>query len=324
MANKFDVAAAAAAAAAKGRDFTKTVKGGGGEYTPPPEGKANLRLIGYIELGKQKSTWKGQERVREKVQLVFELSGKGYEPKVTDNGDKLPLRMVVTETLTDNEKGNIVKLFKAMNYEGKATHFAQLLGGAFRGQIFHDKFTRTDGSEGVRATFKGDNGYTIGAPMIEVYDEESQETTTRKVKVADPLSELRLFIWDMPSKEMWASLFIDGEYEERKDDKGKVVAPAKSKNVIQNAIRAAVNWEGSPMHELLEGEVLESDDEDDDPKEAVKAKQAEKKAKKEKAASEDEQPAEKPKSTKKPKAAPAPAADESDPLADMPDDEIPD
>ena len=49
----------------------------------------------------------------------------------------------------------------------------------------------------------------------------------------------------------WASLFIEGAYPERKDDKGVVTAPAKSKNVFQDTIKRAVNFQGSPMHTLL-------------------------------------------------------------------------
>jgi hypothetical protein len=46
-------------------------------------------------------------------------------------------------------------------------------------------------------------------------------------------------------------LFIEGEYPERKDDKGNVTSPARSKNVFQNAIKNAVNFKGSPIYTLL-------------------------------------------------------------------------
>jgi hypothetical protein len=51
---------------------------------------------------------------------------------------------------------------------------------------------------------------------------------------------------------MWDSLFIDGEYPERKDEKtGAVISPAKSKNVIQNKIRSAKNWATSPLSAIV-------------------------------------------------------------------------
>ena len=51
--------------------------------------------------------------------------------------------------------------------------------------------------------------------------------------------------------EQWGGLFVEGEYPERKNDKGEVTAPAKSKNVMQNKIKSAVNFIGSPIHTLL-------------------------------------------------------------------------
>jgi hypothetical protein len=51
--------------------------------------------------------------------------------------------------------------------------------------------------------------------------------------------------------EQWGSLYIEGEYRERKDDKTGVVTPAKCKNTLQNKIKGAVNFIGSPIHTLL-------------------------------------------------------------------------
>jgi hypothetical protein len=50
---------------------------------------------------------------------------------------------------------------------------------------------------------------------------------------------------------MWDTLFIDGEYPERKNDKGEVTAPAKSRNQFQLKIAAAKNYKGSPIQVLL-------------------------------------------------------------------------
>jgi hypothetical protein len=54
---------------------------------------------------------------------------------------------------------------------------------------------------------------------------------------------------------MWDSLYIDGKYDDRKDEKTGVVTPGKSKNVFQEKIRGAVNFKGSPIAELLVGEI---------------------------------------------------------------------
>jgi len=119
-------------------------------------------------------------------------------------------------------------------------------------------------------------------------------------KVAEPLTELKCFLWENPDAEQWASLYIEGEYAERRDDTGRIVRPARSKNVIQDKIKAALNWPGSPMQRLLEDGALGNLDADDDPPPAPKKK------------------------TPAKKAAPPPEAQatDDDPLADL-DDDIP-
>lgn len=242
--------------AAQQTDMNKVqTGGGGGAYEPPAKGLARLRFVGYIELGKQKHEWQGKVSYKEKVRLIFELSGPRHQPKENDEGEKFPHRMTIEENLSLNERAWFYKIFRAMNYSGEATHIAQLLGHEFIGEIQH----KTSKRGNVYPTLKNDNGYTIRAPFVE--DPETGET--RKVPAGPQISETRCFLWDFASKEMWDSLYIDGEYPEKKDDKGNVVLPAKSKNVFQEAIMAAKNWEGSPMHELLEGAALDTGNEED-------------------------------------------------------------
>jgi hypothetical protein len=268
-----DVKALAAKAKKVSRDFTKTVAGGG-EYTPPAAGPVNLRFVGYYEIGVHEKTIKGVTKSNEKVQLVFELSGKNYPPK--ENGE--PLRMTITENLSNNVKANIIKLFNKMNYEGKATHFTELLGEAYRGRIYHTKKEK-DGKEVVYANLRNEDGYSITPPIVEIVDDDGN-VTTKKVKVAEPVSELKAFVWDLASKEMWDAIYIDGEYEAKTDDNGKVTRPAKSKNVIQETIMSAKNWIGSPMQVLLDdGEPDLGDDEDEDPEVVVEKAKAEKQTK---------------------------------------------
>ncbi|AQT27792.1 hypothetical protein HOR67_gp30 [Ralstonia phage RS-PI-1] len=254
-----DIKKLAAKAKKTGRDFTKT-KEGGGDYQPPAAGPCNLRFVGYFELGLQKKTFKGTEKRVRQVQLVFEVSGKAYPVKELDDGTKLPTRMTITETDSDNVKATINKIFKKMNYDGKATHFVELLGNAYRGRIFHTEKDTDGGGKIVYANLRNEDGYVITPPVVEQVDDEGN-VTTKPVKVAEPVTELKCFLWDNPDAEQWASIYIDGEYEAVKDEKtGKVVKPARSKNVIQNKIRAALNWEGSPMQLLLEDGELDTDD----------------------------------------------------------------
>ncbi|APU00316.1 hypothetical protein HOR55_gp29 [Ralstonia phage RS-PII-1] len=253
---QFDIQAAIEAEAAVSQDMNVAQKGGGGgTYVPPAAGLVRLRLVGYLELGKKDDTYQGKPKVTDEVHLVFELSGPKHPAKKLDDGTLIPHRITVKLHKSLNEKAGYYKLFKVMNYDGSAKIMAQLLGKAFLGTIFHKKFKRKDGSEGIEPILKNpDTGaFTIRAPFIE--DAESGET--RPVKVDEPLTPLKLFLWNNPSKAMWASIHIPGEYEERKNDAGEVVAPARSKNVFQERIKKATNYVGSPIAQLLEDGDLE-------------------------------------------------------------------
>lgn len=246
------IAALAAQAVAKGVDMTQATQGGG-EYTPPPEGWANLRFISYIEIGKHEKTIKGAKKTTQRVLLTFELSGKLYPPN--EAGE--PQRITIEENKSLNDKANFYKLFTRMNYAGKAQHMAQLLGEAFRGRVVHDKWKGADGKERISAVLRDkDTGYTIMPPRIEVpkMDEEGAptgEVEVRNVTVAPAISPLKCFLWDFADMEQWASLFIEGEHPERKNEKGEVTAKAKSKNALQNRIKLAKNFTGSVIHTLL-------------------------------------------------------------------------
>jgi hypothetical protein len=240
-----DFKALGAAAAKSGTDMTQA-KQGGGDYTPPAEGNCRLRLVGYIELGKHSKVYKGVPKTEAQVELVFEVSGPKHPPADVD-GKKVPIRLSETMSLSLNEKANFFKLFQRMNYAGDAQHMIQLLGRPFLGTIFHDKWTGKDGKERVTAQLRGPDGYSIRPPRVE--DPESGEW--KVVEVAPAITPLKGFLWDHADLEQWDSIFIDGEYPARTNDKGEVTAPAKSKNVFQEKIRSALNFPGSPIAELL-------------------------------------------------------------------------
>lgn len=242
MTTKFDIAAAVKQAAEQGPNMNEAQKGGG-TYTPPAEGVCRLRFIGYVEGGKQRHEFQGALAYKDKVKLVFELSGPKHQPRKTDDGVLIPHRMTIEETQSLSEKANFYKLFRAMNYDGTATHMAQLLDREFLGTVFHKKSK----SGKTYAQLKSPAGYSIRSP----YYEDPNTGQTHKISADPRMSDIRCFLWEFPSKEMWDSLYIEGTYEERKDDDGNVIAPARSKNVFQEWIKGASNWVGSPMHEIL-------------------------------------------------------------------------
>jgi len=136
-----------------GKDFTKTEEGGGG-YQPPPAGPCGLRFVGYFEVGEHERNFKDQTKRVKQIQLVFELSGKNYPAK-----DGVPVRMTITETDSRNVKANIVKLFNKMNYDQSATHFADLLGNAYRGRVHHREYV-LNGQKRIHAGLRSDDGYS--------------------------------------------------------------------------------------------------------------------------------------------------------------------
>lgn len=247
-----NILAMAAAAAAVAPNMNEAQKGGGGDYTPPAEGIARARFVGYIETGiHERNVGPGKPPVQKpQVKLIFELSGPNHQPKVLDDGTKLPHRITVDENYSLNEKANFYKLFRRMNWKGTATHMSQLLGEAFLVTIKH-KVSGEGDKKRVYANIRDDAGYTVQPPRY--VDPLSNQTV--EVPVDPPISALRLFVWNAPTellKPMWDSLFIDGEYPARTDDKGNVTAPARTKNVLQEEIKAALNFKDSPIFQLLQ------------------------------------------------------------------------
>ena len=246
-------AALGAKAAAEGKDMTKAQTSGGGDYAPPAAGVCWLRFVAYVELGKQAGSFQGKPTCKDEVQLVFELSGPKHPPTITDSGEKIPHRMTVEMPLSLNEKAHFFKLFNRMNYAGGAQHMVQLLGQAYKGKVVHRTYKGRDGKDRIAAELfdKAVGSYTIEPPRYDVVDADGEFVET-KVKVVDaPLTPIKAFLWEYSDLADWTNLFIAGEYPERKDDKGVVTAKAKSKNVLQNTIKQAANFRGSPIYNLI-------------------------------------------------------------------------
>ncbi|WP_152035566.1 hypothetical protein [Paraburkholderia caledonica] len=211
-------------------------------YVPPAPGLAYARFVGYFELGKHEEDVRGELVLVDKVDLVFELSGPNHQPRKMDDGTLIPHRITVQETLSFSDRANFFKLFTAMNaaHGGTATHMAQLLGKPFIVEVFHRK--SADGTK-TYANLKGPDGYNVtGLRSI-----DGDDTPALRPHEIPLLTAPMFFIWDAADKEMWDSLYIPGFYEERKDDKGNVISPKRSKNVLQERIMKAKNWPEHPL-----------------------------------------------------------------------------
>lgn len=249
-----------ASKAAETVDMTKA-QAGGGDFEPLAAGPCRLRFVGYVETGKHEKSFKGVAKTREQARLYFEISGPKHPPREVD-GVKYPNIIEVKEGKSLNEKARFFKLVQQLNYQGKAKHVAELLGDPYKGTVIHRKYKKTDGSEGTAVELfdKVKGSFTIEPPRYEIVDPENGPTGEfAALKVDEPLSKLRLFLWEHADMEQWASIFIEGEYPERKNDKGEVTAKAKSKNVIQAEIKSAKNFAGSPIATLLAANGLSLD-----------------------------------------------------------------
>jgi hypothetical protein len=243
----FNLKDAVAQAKAKGQDMTKAQKGGG-DFELPPEGFVSLRFMQYIETGDKESTWQGVKKVKPGAELVFELSGPKHQPREID-GVKYPHMVTERVNISLSENAALFKLFTAMNWEGKATHIAELLGQPFIGRIEHNP-TKIDGKD-----FTYINIRDIRKPFVPnvVTGEED------RVEVAQPISQQRLFLWNFATPEMWDALYIEGMTAEKKNDKGEVIREARSKNVIQEKIRRALNWKGCPIYDYANSKISKAD-----------------------------------------------------------------
>lgn len=235
-ANRFDKLAQSA-----GVDMTKAQEGGA-KREAPAKGPTGVRFVAYIEVGKQVRKIKGETKIEDQVLYVFELIGKKHPPYQTDDGP-MPVRMTITLNNSRDARSGNFQLFQRMNYEGKATHPVQLLGKAYKGNVTH--------REGDKVTFADLDHKSITSPTYEVISAEGEATGEFKTLTVGPaLTPLKAFVWAVSDLEDWDALFIPGEFPSRQREDGTTI-PAKSKNVLQDKIRSATNFEGSNIATLL-------------------------------------------------------------------------
>lgn len=231
----------------------------------PDAGPTRVRLIEYIEFGKHKTTFQNVTKFKPKARLTFELSGPKHAPKKQEDGSTRPYTLSLDVDISRNSKANFYKLFQQLKGERfpDAQHFVDILGEAWKATVYHRKYAKkgedkADESKwtGVACEFKDPKtkALSFAAPLFERIDPETQEPTGEfaPLTVPPPLSQLRWFLWDAPTKEDWDTLFIDGEYEERKNEKGEVISPARSKNYLQMKILEAENFKGSEVDAMIQ------------------------------------------------------------------------
>ena len=157
--------------------------------------------------------------------------------------------------LSTNEKAGYFKMFSRLRTEEK--HFVQLLGQSVLLNVVHKERGEGD-KKRVYANIDKD---TVRKPIYQVpeTDEDGEIIGIKEqpFPVGAALSDLKAFVWDFADADMWDSIFIEGEYPERKDEKtGKVVAEAKSKNSIQLEIARSLNFKGLPCYDYAASKLV--------------------------------------------------------------------
>lgn len=232
--------------AAAAQDEDQTVAKSGGDFEPPAAGKTVGRLIEYIELGMQpQKAFKGKAKAdAPMVRVTFELLGPKNIKEIEVNGEKKKIADRISLTMVKglNEKNSFFLLMKTLRYDRpNIKHMSQMLGEAFVIDVFHSEPT-ADGK--VYANIKKDGAFTIYPP----FKEDAITGQKEMYKIPEHMSQLRLFLFDRPTEQMWSRLFIEGE-NIIKDENGKEVR--KSKNWIQEKIKAATNYRGSALESML-------------------------------------------------------------------------
>lgn len=250
-------------------NMAEVSKGGGGARRLLPQGFALVRFCRYIEFGKHAREYQGQAKTpMMNVRLGLALWGdtapqtvypadhaKAGQPmpqqerpdtlfhSYNDKGEQVPTILNSFDmTLGNNEKSKTKIAFDRMNYKGLAKSFPELLGEAFIVPILRKKGKAADAKEYNMIDW---------ANLLPPFDAISQQP----YQIAQvPDEQYQLFLWEMPTKETWDELFIDGKNEKT----------GKSKNFLQAKCIEALDFKGSPLEALLGGELPDLNVENDD------------------------------------------------------------
>ncbi len=212
----------------------------------PAAGAALMRFTGYIETGRHEPK-NPKHKPALKTMLVFELSTPKHLIEV--DGVKVPQKFTLRLNKGMTAKSGYKKVFNMMNKAagGGHTHFFQMLGKPFLGEIFHNDNGKEGAEKQTYANLDDNGAYSFKAP--EQVDPLTDAVTPIPVKELH--GELQGFVWENESMSdeeyvgMWDALFIEGT---REDKDGKEI----SKNWIQETIQKNMDWEGSTLQALTE------------------------------------------------------------------------
>lgn len=224
-------ALAAQAAEVSSVDITETGTGGGSRKVLD-KGKYLGRMVEYIEKGSQKNTFEPSKPPRSICRIGFAVFPFEVAEDGTRSVSEEPVFIRTSDlTISNHEKAGLKRMYNRLNWRNDATksHIAMFLGEPFF--IGVDKRTTKDGKREYNTIDTNDISPAVDPMSGQPYNVPA---------VSDDV--YRAFFWEMPTKESWDSLYIEGSTDD-----------GKSKNFIQEEILAAVDYPGSPLEQLLTG-----------------------------------------------------------------------
>lgn len=240
-------------------DMTKTTTGGG-DFEPPVAKVGLARLSSYIEVGIHSKGKGAQAKDRPMSIWEFTLlskhhtfeSGEGENKKVHNHTIRLML------PISTNEGSDYIAVFSRVNYDQKAKHPIQCINKPVIVEIHHNEYEGKTYANLWSGSPK-QKSWSIRGPFQEnglTGDKKSIASQVPPLK--NGLADVRAFLWGKPLQEAWDALFIEGESEDKDGKK-------KSKNWIQNMMKEAKNFPGSPLEAMLkEGGALDNLPDGDD------------------------------------------------------------
>ena len=246
---------ALATAAIKDKDYTKTTEGGSFERKLPEAGVGYARLREYIELGIHTHGGGQFAKDRPMARFVFELCHKKHQQEFEKDGVKkyVPHTVAVTVPVSDNCSSDYIKIFNLLNWQGTYKHPMQALGQPMMCKVI----ISDNGKEGAEkreyvnlwtGTPK-DKSWTFQPPVVvDPVSDTSKDISAAIPQLAGGDESIKVFLWLHADMAQWDSLFIEGT-KTVKDKEGK--EKEQSKNWIQDKIKSAKNYAGSPIEQLL-------------------------------------------------------------------------
>lgn len=216
-----------------------------------PEGPCFARIFAVIEYGVHEKEFKGEVKKKNLLKLGLEISGKNYPPIQTDNGPVPRTLWLPAITLSQDNRSGSFKLFQVLRHATAngvpARHFAQLLGNraAFKARIKYSEC-------GKYVNIEKDS---LQPARNSSTDEETGETIYTPIAVQPLRTKEMLFVFSHATPGMWDSIHVAGEFKARTDKDGNETHPARSRNVHQEMILQAENFDSLPCAEYARGTI---------------------------------------------------------------------